>query len=130
VGVDVQSIDEVESSLAQFGTRYTDRLFTAQELESCGENSAAAASGLAARFAAKEAVLKVLDAQETVPPWTAIEVCRSGSGNPKIVLHGDAATLADRLGITQIALSLSHGGGIATATVVAQATDSPPGGDE
>jgi holo-[acyl-carrier protein] synthase len=121
VGTDVQPIDEVEASMAQFGERYTRRLFTDHEIVCCGENPVTAAAGFAARFAAKEAVLKILDSTATVPSWKSIEVQREGRGAPRIVLSNEAADLAYDQGIENISLSLSHGGGIATAVVVAQA---------
>jgi holo-[acyl-carrier protein] synthase len=127
VGVDVQPIDEVAASIREFGERYTKRLFTDHELESCGENPVTAVSGLAGRFAAKEAVLKVLDLAEAVPAWRDIEVRRSPSGRPQIVLSGDAREIARRQGVRDLSVSLSHGGGIATATVVAQLADEEEG---
>lgn len=120
VGIDVQSIDDVAASLGQYGARYTRRLFTNHEIESCGENPVTAAPGYAARFAAKEAVLKILDVGETVPSWKAIEVRRTRGGRPKIVLLGEAAELARRQGIEVISLSISHDSGVAIAAVVAQ----------
>jgi holo-[acyl-carrier protein] synthase len=122
IGIDIQPIDQVEDSLRIFGSRYRHLLFTDGELESCGDNLATASS-LAARFAAKEAVLKILDTQETMPPWRSIEVKRSPRGRPEIVLHGVAANLARQQGIGDISVSLSHGGGIATAAVVAPVSD-------
>ena len=125
VGTDVQPIEEVETSMRRFGVRYTRRLFTDIELESCGENPLTAASGLAGRFAAKEAVLKILDSQDTVPSWRSIEVQRAKVGRPEIVLRGEAAELARRQGIREMSLSLSHGGGVAFATVVARVARRP-----
>jgi holo-[acyl-carrier protein] synthase len=121
VGIDIQPVDEVEASLRTFGDRYRHLLFTDHELESCGDNLATASS-LAVRFAAKEAVLKILDTQETVPSWRSIEVKRTSSGRPEMALHGDAADLARRQGIEDISVSLSHAGGMATAAVVASVT--------
>lgn len=119
VGIDVQSIDEVEASIEKFGVRYTRRLFTDDEIEICGHGPSAASS-FAGRFAAKEAVLKVLDLHEIVPRWRSIEVRRSRSGRPVVALHGEAAALARTQGIEEFSLSISHGGGIASATVIAQ----------
>ncbi|MHB8379003.1 MAG: holo-ACP synthase [Acidimicrobiales bacterium] len=121
VGVDVQSIGEVEASIREFGTRYTRRLFTDDEIASCGDGPAAASS-LAGRFAAKEAVLKILDLHEIVPRWKSIEVRRLRGGRPEVILHGEAAEIAKSQGIAEISLSISHGGGVASATVIAQAT--------
>lgn len=118
VGIDVQPIDEVEASLRTFGDRYRHLLFTDHELASCGDTPATAA-GLAARFAAKEAVLKILDTHATVPSWRSIEVKRAASGRPEIELHDHAADLAGLQGLHDLSISLSHGGGIATAAVVA-----------
>jgi holo-[acyl-carrier protein] synthase len=118
VGIDVQPIDEVEASLNSFGNRYRHLLFTDNELENCGDNPATA-SRLAARFAAKEAVLKILNVGESVPSWRSIEVQRTNDGRPEIVLYDEAAALARRGGIRDLSVSLSHAGGIATAAVVA-----------
>lgn len=120
VGTDVQPIDEVAASIREFGPRYTHRLFTDHELESCGENPITAASGLAARFAAKEAVLKILESPDSVPSWRSIEVRRGAGGRPELALDLETASRARRQGITHMSVSLSHGGGVATATVVAQ----------
>jgi len=119
VGIDVQPIAEVEASLREFGARYTHRLFTDDEIAYCGDGPAAASS-LAGRFAAKEAVLKILDLDEIVPRWRSIEVRRSNGGRPVVALHGEAADLARSQGIHDLSLSISHGGGIASAVVIAQ----------
>ncbi len=121
VGIDMQPIDEVESSIKEFGARYTHRLFTDDEIASCGDGPGAA-SGFAGRFAAKEAVLKILELNEIVPRWKSIEVLRSMGGRPEVALHGEAAKIARSQGIEEISLSISHGGGIASATVIAQVT--------
>jgi holo-[acyl-carrier protein] synthase len=118
VGVDIQPIDEVEASLVTFGNRYRRLLFTDQEVESCGDGPATA-SRLAERFAAKEAVMKVLGVGKDVPPWRSIEVRRTNEGGPQIVLHGQAADLARRGGVHDVSVSLSHARGLAIATVVA-----------
>jgi holo-[acyl-carrier protein] synthase len=124
VGIDIQPIEEVEESLRNFGVRYGRLIYTAHELDVCGDNPRTA-SRLAARFAAKEAVLKVLDLQETVPPWRFIEVKSGSNGGPEIALHGSAADLAQRQGIRNFSVSLSHAGGVATAAVVAEVMSQP-----
>jgi holo-[acyl-carrier protein] synthase len=121
VGIDMQPIDEVESSIKEFGARYTHRLFTDDEIASCGDGPGAA-SGFAGRFAAKEAVLKILELNEIVPRWKSIEVLRSMGGRPEVALHGEAAKLARSQGIEEISLSIGLGGGMASATVIAQVT--------
>ena len=67
IGLDVQSIEEVQDSIAEFGDLYTQRVFTPHEIESSAGDSSTRASSLAGRFAAKEAVLKVLDIEDKVP---------------------------------------------------------------
>ena len=124
IGIDIQPIAEVEQSLKTFGDRYRRRLFTDHELECCGDGPRTA-SRLAERFAAKEAVMKVLHAGEEVPTWRSIEVRVSKSGQPEVVLHDGAATLARSQGIRGLSLSLSHAGGIAAATVVVISTPDP-----
>jgi holo-[acyl-carrier protein] synthase len=124
VGIDIQPIDEVEASLRTFGARYRTLLFTDHELESCA-NHFGTASGLAARFAAKEAVLKILDIRGTVPSWRSIEVRRTASGRPEILLHDAAADLARQQGVENIAVSLSHTDAFAIATVVATISFDP-----
>jgi holo-[acyl-carrier protein] synthase len=118
VGTDFQPIDEIEQSLQTFGDRYRRRLFTDHELECCGDGPRTV-SRLAERFAAKEAVMKILEAGKLVPTWKSIEVRCSASGRPEIVLYDGAAALAQSQGVHSLSLSLSHAGGIAVATVVA-----------
>lgn len=120
VGVDVTEIAEVAASLAHFGDRYRRRLFTEHELESCPEPPELAAPGLAARFAAKEAALKVLRPTGARPSWRSIEVRRHAGGWCDLRLHGEAARLARDQGIHDLAVSLTHEAGIAAAVVVAQ----------
>jgi holo-[acyl-carrier protein] synthase len=120
VGTDIQSIDEVRQSLSEFGTRYTDRLFTAHELECSGGSGPAAAPGLTARFAAKEAALKVLRPASVIPRWRSIEIVRDDSGACEIELHNEAAQLAEQCGVISLTVSMSHGAGVGLATVVAQ----------
>lgn len=74
---------------------------------------------LAARFAAKEAVAKVLGAPGL--PWTDAEVVNDDNGRPRLLVTGAAREAADALGITTWHVSLSHDGGIATAVVIGEA---------
>jgi holo-[acyl-carrier protein] synthase len=119
VGTDIESVADVASSLTRYGDRYTRRLFTEAEVRACGPRVESAAPRYAARFAAKEAVLKLLAPTDTIPPWRSIEVRSEPGGAPSIVLHDEAAELARRRGVTHIALSLSHAAGVGLATAVA-----------
>jgi len=120
VGIDIQPVDEVESSLNTFGSRYRRLLFTDRELETCGDNSTTS-SRLAARFAAKEAVLKILDIQDVVPSWRSIEVGGISDCRPEVNLYDVAAELARQQGIREVFVSFSRTGDVAVATVVASA---------
>ena len=119
VGTDVQSVAEVEASLERYGNRYTRRLFTDHELVACGGALPSAAPRLTARFAAKEAVIKLLAPTDTAPRWRSIEVHSDSAGAPSVSLSDDAADLARQRGVARISLSLSHGAGIGIATAVA-----------
>lgn len=118
-GVDVTSVEEVARSIEVFGQRYLSRVFTPAEIESCrGERSPRAAS-LAARFAAKEATIKVLAPEDEATDLRTIEVRRRPSGACEIHLSGSAARLAERAGLGPFAVSLSHEGNVAVAIVLA-----------
>jgi holo-[acyl-carrier protein] synthase len=91
------------------------RLFTEQERLDAAERP----ERLAARFAAKEAVLKALSGGLGDATFRSIEVCREDSGAPHIVLHGAALALARARGVEQLHLSISHTEVSATAFVVA-----------
>lgn len=119
VGVDLTSISDVEASLASHGNRYLGRLFTEHEVASCQGPEGPRADSVAARFAAKEAVLKVLRPTGSRPEWRDIEVRRQDNGACDIVLYGDAAALAEAQSVDQMSVSLSHEAGVAVAVVVA-----------
>jgi holo-[acyl-carrier protein] synthase len=123
VGTDVQSIDEVAQSIARFGARYTGRLFTHHEMDCCTGTPDQQAAGLSARFAAKEAMIKVLRPTDVIPRWKSIEVRRQPGGWCDLELYEEAAALARNAGLRDFAVSLSHGAGIGTATVIAKLTD-------
>ncbi len=112
VGVDVVEVARLAAALERTPA-LLDRLFTA------GEQQVQRLESLAARFAAKEAVAKVLGAPGL--PWVEAEVVSAPNGKPSLVLHGAVAKTAAAQGISSWHLSLSHDGGIATAFVVAEA---------
>lgn len=122
VGIDAQSIGEVGEAIERHGDRYRRRLFTDGEVRACGGWGAPRAvseEGLAARFAAKEAVLKALRIGDLVPRWTEIEVVREEGGWTSLKLSGLAKQLASEASLDEFEVSLSHTGDIAVAVVVA-----------
>jgi len=120
VGTDIVRVDDVSASVARFGDRYLARVFTPHEIASCTGAPTVAADSLAARFAAKEATIKVLRPADAMPGWRTIEVRRHGSGWCELHLTGQAAELAAEAGITELAVGLTHEGGYAVAVVLAQ----------
>ena len=115
VGCDVIAIEDVQGSLAAFGDRYLRKVFTATEINDCqGHNRA---QRLAARFAAKEAVIKAFAAPDMSFPLREIEVTRDGP-LPLLRLSGSLAERAQRQGWVSSSLSLSHADCHAMAVVV------------
>jgi holo-[acyl-carrier protein] synthase len=119
VGSDVLSVQQVTESVARFGDRYLMRVFTEHELSSADGSPLVRAARLAARFAAKEATIKVLRPVDYQPDWRSIEVQRHAGGWCTMALSGHASDLAEQAGITDMAVSLTHEGDLAAAVVVA-----------
>jgi holo-[acyl-carrier protein] synthase len=119
VGADVVSVSQVAESVENFGTRYLGRVYTEHELGSCRGVPVVRAASLAARFAAKEATIKVLRPTGHQPDWRSIEVQRHSGGWCTMALSGHAAALAEEAGIAELSVSLTHEGDIAAAVVVA-----------
>ncbi len=120
VGVDLVRIADVAESLRRHRDHYTSRMFTANEIAYCQRDAGMAPQRFAARFAAKEATIKVLRPCVTDTfLWTSIEVERAPEGWCSIMLHGATADIAREAGILKFALSMSHEDDYATATVVA-----------
>jgi holo-[acyl-carrier protein] synthase len=121
VGIDLMSIAAVEDSIRVHAGRYLRRVYTSRELRDCaGAGGAPDARRLAARFAAKEAALKVLRTDDEAVPWKAIGVRADRFGRPSIELSGAAEELALRRGIEGLDVSLTHEGPFAAAVVIAR----------
>jgi len=118
VGVDLAEVSEVQRSIDLFGAQYLDRIFTPGEQAQSAESSDPTPH-LAARFAAKEATIKVLSVDDAIPPWTAMELKREPSGGATLHLTGTAARFALEKGIDSLLVSLSHEKDMAIAVVVA-----------
>jgi holo-[acyl-carrier protein] synthase len=120
VGIDLVSVDCVEESIRAHAERYLERVYTERELEDCRTATGVDPERLAARFAAKEATMKVLRPDDEGIPWRAIAVQRDPSGSVDLELSGRAAALAADAGVAELAVSLTHEGAFAAAIVVAQ----------
>jgi holo-[acyl-carrier protein] synthase len=117
-GIDLIEIERIKHSAERYGPRFLDRVFTGAEQAYCLRKRNAAES-LAARFAAKEAGAKALGTGiSRGVGWLEIEVVREPGGRPTLNFHGRAAEFARRLGVTRAALSITHTGSLAMASVV------------
>jgi holo-[acyl-carrier protein] synthase len=121
VGIDLVLIDDVEDSIRVHSERYLGRVYTTVELDDCRLGDGRYdARRLAARIAAKEAVLKVLRVGDEAIPWLEIGVRRDGAGRPRVELTGAAEEFARERGIASLELSLTDAGPFAAAVVVAE----------
>lgn len=115
-GTDIAAVENVIAGITAHGERYLSRVFTARERADVGDDP----ERLAARFAGKEAVLKLLRPATTdAVPLTDVAIVHDAAGAPVVELSGRAAELASRIGCETIAISLSHERGLALATAVA-----------
>lgn len=118
VGVDIVDVPRFALALER-RPAIAARLFTEDERR----DARGRPERLAARFAAKEAVLKTLRVGFGAAPWTSIEVRRDAAGAPTVVLHGRAATLASERGVDELHVSISHTSSSAVAFVVGCGAD-------
>lgn len=111
IGIDVVDLARFERAVSRTPA-LRDRLFAQSERD-------LPLHSLAGRFAAKEALMKALGDTNGIT-WHDMQVVSDGEGNPSFVLSGAAAAIAERRGITDIHLSMSHDAGIAIAQVIAE----------
>jgi holo-[acyl-carrier protein] synthase len=120
LGTDLIEIERIERSVARFGERFLDRVFTPGEIAYCYAKKASAES-LAARFAAKEAGAKALGTGiSRGVSWKEFEVRRQPGQRPELHLSGRAAEIAAALGVRRVSLSLTHSRAMSMAVVVAE----------
>jgi len=107
-GVDLCEVPRIEAAVARYGSRFLERIFTAREI-AYANRKANRFERYAARFAAKEAGMKALGVGWTGGiAWRDFEVVNLPSGRPTLAFHGRAAELAAKLGVRQVALSITH----------------------
>ena len=118
-GVDIIEIARVERTFRRWGNRFLDRVYTAGEVAFCRGRL----QELAVRIAAKEALSKALGTgiwcRDDVW-WNEMEILPDPRGKPLVQLYGRARQRAEQLGLSEIAVSLSHSDNYAVAFVVAQ----------
>lgn len=122
IGNDLAEVERIRAALENLltGARFRDRVFTAGEQTYC-ERRRGKYQSYAARFAAKEAVMKALGrGWGRYVGWRDIEVVRQRGSRPQIVLHGKAEEYAASLGIGRFHLALTHTAMLAEAQVIAE----------
>ena len=102
VGVDIVEIARIKTAIERWGNSFLERVYTQPELELYGKKP----SSLAARFSGKEAVIKALDCRSI--GLKEIEILSDNGGRPIVRLYGKAQQQAEDLGISNLAISLSH----------------------
>ena len=114
IGVDIIEVERVESAIKQWGEHFLNRVYTEAELQICQGR----VPSLAARFAAKEAVMKVLGTGARGIGWKEIDILPDGLGKPIVRLYGKAKNKAEELNLREFAVSLSDTKQYAVATAI------------
>ena len=125
-GIDIVEIHRVANAITKHGDRFLQRVFTPGEISYCESRKKNKYQHYAARFAAKEAVFKVIDqnmpARNTVS-WCDIEVYNDPSGKPGIQLSAQGLKVLEKSGGSLLHLSLSHSDEYAIAQVLLESID-------
>jgi len=117
-GVDLAEVPRIRASIERFGARFIERIYTPAEIAYV-ERKANRWERYAARFAAKEAGMKAIGTGwKRGVRWQDFEVANLPSGKPTLRLHGVAARVADKLGVRNVSLSLTHTAELGMAHVI------------
>lgn len=120
-GIDLVDCPRIAKMVKDHGERFIERVFTAAE-QTYADANKDSIEKLAGRFAAKEAVLKLMGTGwKGKIAWTDIEVVNNQAGQPEVNLTGEVKKIADRLGIKNISVSITHTANFAIASAVALA---------
>src|SRR5712692_5480975 len=107
-GVDLAEVPRIRAAIARYGRRFVERIYTPAEIAYV-ERKANRFERYAGRFAAKEAGMKAIGTGwRRGVRWQDFEVTNLPSGKPTLALHGVASAVAERLGVVNVALSLTH----------------------
>jgi holo-[acyl-carrier protein] synthase len=107
-GVDLAEVPRIQASIERYGQKFIQRIYTPREVAYV-ERKANKFERYAARFAAKEAGMKAIGTGwRRGVRWQDFEVANLPSGKPTLLLHGVAAKFAEKLGVKNISLSLTH----------------------
>jgi holo-[acyl-carrier protein] synthase len=114
-GVDLIEIDRIATMISRHGAHFLERIYTQAELKLCKRRT----ESLAGRYAAKEAVAKALGSGIGEISWQEIEILEDEHKAPLIHLHKTAATRAEKMGLSNWSVSISHSQSHAVSVVVA-----------
>jgi holo-[acyl-carrier protein] synthase len=116
IGVDIIEIDRIKRAISRWQDSFLKRIYTTAELKNFKN-----ISSLAARYAAKEAVMKALSTGARGVRWTDIEILTNGNGAPLVQLYGRALKKSTEIGIGRFDISISHSRKYAIAFVIGYA---------
>jgi len=117
-GVDLAEVPRIKASIDRFGARFTERIYTPAEIAYV-ERKANRFERYAARFAAKEAGMKAIGTGwRHGVRWQDFEVANLPSGKPTLRFHGVAAKIAEKLGVRNVSLSITHTAELGMAHVI------------
>jgi holo-[acyl-carrier protein] synthase len=118
-GIDLVDCPRIEEMINRHGQRFLDRVFTVAE-QAYAEKNKDKVEKLAGRFAAKEAILKLMGTGwRGKIAWTDIEIVNNAAGQPEVTLSGEVKELAEKLGIKHISISITHTANFVIASAVA-----------
>lgn len=118
IGTDIIEVSRLQKAIERLGGRFLERVFTGTERDYCSTRYLTGQC-YAARFAAKEAVLKALGTGLRGNRWLDVEIISTAGGRPEVKLHGNALTFSKEKGIERVLVSLSHDRGRAVAFAIA-----------
>lgn len=117
-GVDLAEVDRIRAAIERYGPRFVERIYTPAEI-SYVERKANRFERYAGRFAAKEAGMKAIGTGwKRGVTWRDFEVANLSSGRPTLRLSGEAAKVAERMGVKTISLSITHTAQLGMAHVI------------
>jgi len=118
-GIDLVDCPRIEEMIKRHGERFISRVFTAAE-QAYAEANKNKTEKLAGRFAAKEAVLKLMGTGwRGKIAWTDIEVVNNAAGQPEVTLSGEVEKLAEKFSIKHISVSITHTANFVIASAIA-----------
>ncbi len=118
VGIDIAEVDRIRSAIERHGQRFLERVYTPGEIAYV-ERKANRFERYAGRFAAKEAGMKAIGTGwKRGVRWQDFEVANLPSGKPTLRLHGEAARVAEGLGVKVVSLSITHTAALGMAHVI------------